>query len=1711
MVVHEETYDVKKYRSAIEALRVLAQTDLKATSAVYQTIKDSLASTSCTHLVAITAEHLIPAFEALENVADPATLNNERITAAGTAYIHYAMASLKLYVPNVAFDPAQKPMIQRDRYLVRKSEINDELEAERLFEIKYTGADDNMRIQLLNQRLGQLGQEPVNSMIARPLESQMSSLQGDLSNLLNVVVAGEPHKKLLALILERAPSHKTQENILQINLSQIVERLQNGYPVYKDIVDPILGFIYTLKLGLSLAATDTEGSPLQDTSPFLDPLSEVQVNMPVPDSVGRDVRLLWLQKLAARSATEGYETLPKRTQEQVDEIFQLLFDQWKNETEEDKFKAAQKASMYRYRGEGEDFDQTDFAAMFPDYESETPAEETEQLKERGSDSHPEHHLLASKIAQAHSALFLGKNELDTSLAAMMQTGANLWTKSTGDNAAYLEQDQIGEFLPAILLSLKELKEWIKGHGHDPRHYDFYTHENLGEAQRLVKVATRTLQRVSQILEIWPEHATLLDAFETCQQLLEFPNDTPVAKFITKVEKLHGILNEWQGIASQEHSTAAHFDELTQLIISWRKLELTTWPRLFDLEDDKCKKAALSWWFFLYESVIANPLHLLHQKQDLREHSVYLLSSLMAFFATSSVGQFLPRLQLLRVFERHVFTLLETQPGLEVMHRSLQNFIRYHTQYEAPVLAAVAKGRKKATKEVSDVVLLASWKDTNIVALRDSAKRSHHKLYKAVRRYRVAIDTSAMMILQGSMPKIENEVVNHCPIPDAMSFDAKLVQQEYSRLIKSWEQRPARLRDVPAVTRMMLRVSKVPEDKMDYAEVMDEYSKSIIETITELQKETPGTLTGENKEAIKHLKSRKRKAFTDTMKDLRQMGITSNPSRAVLQKQASTEHILSHAASVLENTDVVDVTGIQSYFVRLVESVNKARNAVKDHSEDLERTEVGRCVGFLEHMLSINLEHRKMFSAALSDFVKLRETMQKVDMLADLAVQEKVLYGADVLTVESVGAAKKRFRWLPKLLDLTSRLVKTHSEFTAQEFPELDGVVAGWKDAASALDQKLTASAFVHENIWQAETKALVTECAEFLTKIQAQIVETVTKSPEIKYTIQPLLEWVSRRETPTTADAIAEESTTLEQLDNLLEKLSDSVLVALQQLKNAQASQPVDTETAGWLVAHQAASSAGLTALHMGNVTRKIAEALAFAARLKSIAGDSAAVRAVFASYAPIIREFVTICHRTIQAAAANGRATCKATFVLCTTAATLFTKGFCQPADENDGEEGPAGVESGTGLGDGEGAEDISKDVGDDEDLSEVAQEKNEEKNDEEIEDEKDAVDMGQDEMEGEMGDMEEKDDKEDGEDGEGSDEEMDDEVGDVDDLDPTAVDEKMWDGDGEEEDKEKESEDAKGKQAEGDESEAKRDGQKGDKGDDAEEPEEGDSDDEGEGEGEDQEDDVRQQDAEGMDEHVPDVETLDLPDDLQLDEGDESEGEGEDENGDLNMDDLSDADNDDEPLNEDGDIDPKEEKFPELEDGQENPENLDQKDGEDEEEGEDEGEEKEEKGDGVEDEEDEPMGDDPAEEDKLLETQTREEEDKSKEAEETAPSEAQAAQGGADANDNQEQASAQQEQGEESKADVPEQGQGTDNSESAEQEQKAGQASQQDQDPAQQKDQKEEEKSEKQSEFQKVGDILEKWHRQRREILQAPEEDKEEERPPVDDMVSPYRKMCG
>src|SRR5690606_33700251 len=106
---------------------------------------------------------------------------------------------------------------------------------------------------------------------------------------------------------------------------------------------------------------------------------------------------------------------------------------------------------------------------------------------------------------------------------------------------------------------------------------------------------------------------------------------------------------------------------------------------------------------------------------------------------------------------------------------------------------LAATRKNIEKEVSEVVLLASWKDTNIVALRESAKRSHHKLFKVIRKYRTSLGDSVQMILMGNMKDIQPTQFGTQSAE--ATFEAKtlaIAQQICSGSIPTWGSKPKRL-------------------------------------------------------------------------------------------------------------------------------------------------------------------------------------------------------------------------------------------------------------------------------------------------------------------------------------------------------------------------------------------------------------------------------------------------------------------------------------------------------------------------------------------------------------------------------------------------------------------------------------------------------------------------------------------------------------------------------------------------------------------------------------------------------------------------------------------------------------------------------------------------------------------------------------------------------
>ena len=136
-----------------------------------------------------------------------------------------------------------------------------------------------------------------------------------------------------------------------------------------------------------------------------------------------------------------------------------------------------------------------------------------------------------------------------------------------------------------------------------------------------------------------------------------------------------------------------------------------------------------------------------------------------------------------------------------------------------------------------------------------------------------------------------------------------------------------------------------------------------------------------------------------------------------------------------------------------------------------------------------------------------------------------------------------------------------------------------------------------------------------------------------------------------------------------------------------------------------------------------------------------------------------------------------KLVFILCTVMQTLSQRGFCQPPANDDNDEGGE-VEvdaAGMGIGDGSGDDDVSKEIEDESQIEGLQGDDVENKEHEGKHDNDDAIEMN-DDFGGALEDIPDADEENDVESDADNEPELDETLENLDNYDTTAVDEKMW-----------------------------------------------------------------------------------------------------------------------------------------------------------------------------------------------------------------------------------------------------------------------------------------------------------------------------------------------
>ena len=1439
----------------------------------------------------------------------------EDIAKTSADYIQFFTGCLLLYVPDRPCDPALKPTVERYRHSTRRSELVSKLQALQEFELVFSGQKSSFRSQLVEKRLAELGPEPEVPTIFRPQISELTKLQAECNNIVTGIILKSPTPVTLQLGSPRDTAQFQEVELLRMNIAQAVSRLSNGFKAYEDITKPLICFLQGLDAGLALSLlTGGQQNPcdqimrkISEVTPFLGASPQglsrtVIADLDVYLLQKFDLRLHFLK--CAGMARGISKDLGESLMQTILQTFDKFYQEWKEQLERDQGHSAAETSLYRYRGgeeESNDADEQNFHDLFPNYDH---VDDHYQASKRSTYDAKDQ---AQRLAGLQREIFESTKSAAERLLHLLQDAsdiiARLWTRDLkGSKCPVLAEN----LFASLLLSLDQNKERLFGQPELGKLYNFYSDANLAEAQELITIVHMTQARFLDLQEDWPEHATLADVLRTSSELLALRHTEPVAKLLTKAEQLHSYIHEWQIVASKQYSATSLYHQLTDLLVSWRRLELSTWARLLDMEDKKCNDDADSWWFIAYEVIIAAPLSILNTEEDLQVHAEQLFSTLANFLESTSIGQYAHRLGMIDCFRNHLKALAKDVPSIGVILCAISNFLSYYTRFESPIQEQLRKGRQKLDKDMKEILLLASWKDTNINALRDSAKRSHHKLFKTIRKYRTLLAQSAHDLIAQGFSSEDNVTVTSKRGEDQIEMtraDPQALQICIDHL-KGWETKSERYTNPSLTARRMLRMSQLPPTAIDSVSYLESFRTDLIDSIKELQKETPSKVTKTNSEAIKHLKARKRKLYAETLKALRHMGFRSNMSIESLSKQSSLSIILANTPAFPTQSHP-QLSNAEVHFHQVLRIVPIIKERSRDHSEDLNHNETSRSMGYLENIVFVILKQRAVLATSLADLENLDRI---IEMMHDLwAPNSYVLKVQECALENSAKAVKNALVWLPGIIEAGSAILEKHGKLGEIDHSKILDDLGGWKDKIIMTNTAIGQLPELPSNLSSSRHERIEHDAARLLEDFKKFLQNQIDDNPGLAYVLKQVAKW-TRAETVSNNFQMSEKhQTNLVDLDQSVSKTINSILVAVQRVRELSSTYTSSDEDATWLTRADFSEASCLKNLHLQDINNQLREAMGQIQYLGAVHDDDlSAAGALFSVALPIFQQFRNITHISFNRYAALHRAFCKLCDQLAHSYLQIIQEGFCSPAEDSAAEASNSEkLEDGTGLGEGEGGEDISKDIQDDEDLSELAQgmEKNREK---EIEDQEDAVDMNHDELDGEMEDISEKG-EDDGSVSEGEEDDIDEETGDVDGLDPTAVDEKLWDGKAGDADKEKEGTNDKGKiEKDGQmaSDETKRDSSQ------VPEGEEEQADGEISQNGVEEAEEVGKEETEKTDPHLQEGQNLDLPEDMDLGNIDGTDAESVSEDSDIDrmsdveaeaveekeIDDLSEVSQDDE-----------------------------------------------------------------------------------------------------------------------------------------------------------------------------------------------------------------------
>ncbi|KAJ7608562.1 hypothetical protein FB45DRAFT_384103 [Roridomyces roridus] len=906
----------------------------------------------------------------------------------GSCWIALSRVILDLFVPDAPVDPAAIHNCATLFWTHQEALLTDQIRLHSQTEQLITGVPDNIVVEYLQAQLEE-ARAHLRDLPVHPTRADISRLHmfwSEISQFQSHIISPAKIDALLASLQSPEQGGILRENVLQQSMAGFCQRLDSVYPEFADISSPIQLVILYLRLGLRLivssASSDVVSNQVSTLSsslvafPSIRGAGDILADSRSGPSVLSPFRHLLLNMAAVAVNTRAGINI-KTQITAVHTIYGQAQRLWLIDRAREGEAEAAANSLYRHKpmdyedmGEAE-MEEREFLLLFPSFEDALDPEAQNQPT-KGSPSARIQSQEMERFVELHLQVLAARDQ-STSLAIFDQLRQTTLEELLRTHFSSLSDVLDGESLPFQLALLHASLSSTQVAARDVNgSYSFYTDPNIPEVKKAVAVLTALKNRLQALIQEWPDQMVLQHLLERCDAALALDLSSPIAKVLSALEQLLLQTDDWENYANRHNTLTEHRSTLTTLIVEWRRLELACWQVLLQSQAKTFSDGVAEWWFHVYDATIRGPLDAAEREkedptQNVSDYLTNLIPLLDDFVRTSPLGQFHSRLQLLGSFEVYCAQLAASQSGdiLHRVHRILHATLRHYNLFASQVSSKLSEQRNVLEKEVRGFIKLASWKDINVQALNASAQRTHHQLYKIIRKFRDVLRQPVSVLLSpryAGDAESQRLITSESPtISPSTSFPA-------TDSVVAPSGRSLNLAHTFKKFGDLLNTQIQPFITSRSALIVDNLAVDVIVTAKELAAVAVVSSPAEKRtKQLKALLTRKRKAWSDLLKELKRAGFTVHVKPDVLRQQSDVRWLREQP--ILQcSTDVSRKA--EEYFTRLNDYLPILRSSLSNHHPDLVTRDLQKGVMFVESVFSMAVDSRSryaFFSLSLSGF------------------------------------------------------------------------------------------------------------------------------------------------------------------------------------------------------------------------------------------------------------------------------------------------------------------------------------------------------------------------------------------------------------------------------------------------------------------------------------------------------------------------------------------------------------------------------------------------------------------------------------------------------------------------------------------------------------------------------------------------------------------------